>query len=65
MPHVHVKVNDVLDACLSDCEYDFQIIIPQVTSQSITNTNQVTVTVSDPNSSNYDLSTLNVKVAGQ
>lgn len=52
MPHVHVRVNGVLDACLKDCSYEFQIVIPQVISQSV-HSNKVSIGISDPGNANY------------
>lgn len=63
-PQVVVTVNDIPSTCTDACSYDFITTVPQITAQSLS-TNTLSLTISDPNSDNYDLSVIKIKLGGQ
>ena len=63
-PNVQVTVNDVLAACINDCEYTFEATVPEMNLQTLTGST-LRLGITDPLSQNYTLSDISVTLDGQ
>ena len=63
-PNVQVTVNNVLAACLADCEYTFESNVPEVNLQTLTGST-LRLGITDPLNQSYPLSALIVTLDGQ
>ena len=60
-PNVLVTVNNLVGVCQSDCTYTFENSVPEITAQSLS-LDTLSLSVSDPLSQNYPLSSLIIKL---